>query len=80
METLKVKKQVEMLEMKTSINQIKTTVDSIISRQDQAEEKISEMEDKINEILLVDNHKEKKIMNTHDHNIQELWDMTKDQT
>jgi predicted nucleic acid-binding Zn-ribbon protein len=38
--------QVEMLEMKTAINQIQTTVDSIISRQDRTEKEISEMVDK----------------------------------
>jgi TolA-binding protein len=56
------KNQVNMLEMKTSINQIQTTMGSIISRQDQTEERISEMEDKIGELLHASNHKEKKLI------------------
>jgi hypothetical protein len=59
--------QVEMLEMKISINQIKTTVDIIISRQDEAEERISETENKIEDVLHVNNHKEK---NAYDYNIK----------
>jgi hypothetical protein len=51
--------QVEMLETKTSINQIQTTVDNIISKQDQTVERISEMEEKIKESLHAHNHKEK---------------------
>jgi signal transduction histidine kinase len=46
--------QVEMLVMKTSINQIKNTVERILRGQDQAEERISEREDKIKEVLHAD--------------------------
>jgi hypothetical protein len=42
------KNQVEILEMKTSINQIQTTVDSIITRQ----ERKSELDNKIEELLM----------------------------
>jgi hypothetical protein len=60
------KNQVEILEIKTSINQVQTTVD----RQDQTEERLSEMEDKIEELFQANNHKEKKLMhiNTTDKN------------
>jgi TolA-binding protein len=69
---MEIMKKVEMLEIKSSINQIRTTVDSIISGQNQAEERILHMEDKIEEISCAENNKENKI-NTSDYNIQELW-------
>jgi hypothetical protein len=62
--------QVQILEVKTSINLIQTTMDSIVSRQDQTEEIILQMEDKMEEILHANNYKEK---NTHESHIQELW-------
>jgi allophanate hydrolase subunit 1 len=56
--------QVEIIEMKTSLNQIQITMDSVISRQDQVE-RMSEMKDKTKELLHVNKHKEKLIhMNT----------------
>jgi hypothetical protein len=61
--------------MKILINQIKTTMDSIISRQDKTKERILEIEDKIEELLQANNHEEK--FNTHEYNMQELWDITK---
>jgi hypothetical protein len=59
-----IKKKVEMLEIKTSINQIKTTVDS---RQDQSEERILDMR--------TCRQSQENKMNTYDYNIQEFWDI-----
>jgi methionine synthase II (cobalamin-independent) len=54
------------------MNQVKTTVDPIIRRKDYTKERLSEMEDKIKEVLHTNNNKGK--MNTHEFNIQKLWD------
>jgi chromosome segregation ATPase len=51
--------QVEMLKMKTSINQIQAAIDSTTSGQDQTEERISELEKQVEELLHANNHKEK---------------------
>jgi hypothetical protein len=53
--------QIEMFEMKTSVNQIQIIVSSIISRKDRREERIPDMENKLTEILHTNNYKEKWI-------------------
>jgi hypothetical protein len=63
-----------MLEMK-NLNQIKI-VESIISRLDQAEERISRIVEKIEKTLHLNGNKE---INKHDHNFQELWDISRNQ-
>jgi hypothetical protein len=55
------KKHVEMLEMKTSKNQIRLNVDNVIINQDKTEERKSEKKENIEQILHADNHKGKKV-------------------
>jgi hypothetical protein len=52
--------QVEMFEMKTSVNQIQTTMDSVIHSKIK-QKKEHQREDKIEELLHTSNHKEKII-------------------
>jgi hypothetical protein len=54
--------QVEMLEVKTTINQIQTVMGNIITREHKTEERMSEVEDKIEKLLYVNNHEEKTII------------------
>jgi hypothetical protein len=50
----------EMLEMRSSINQIINSVENIISMLNQAEERISGIADKVEELLQSENNKEEK--------------------
>jgi hypothetical protein len=63
--------QVEMLEIKTLINQIQTIVGSIISKQDVTEKIILQIKDKIEGLLHTNNQKRKKINTTYKSSVKQ---------